>query len=271
MSEAIEEFFRNLADILTAASQSPLGIAALLVIALSFVSIAFFWREHPNYRLFAFLLLFGGAAALFWSIAESSKKPIDNASLEFHGLGLGSTRVSDFLDRFGVSRTSIISGSFKKGNTWELAPGRYDRVDVKIADNESELLEVSGFFQSGILTRFTAVNLSQMHSYDLAECNHDLAKFEAWFRANSSMTPEEYLDDGRWGYMKNEEVDSNTFVDARRAKTSTNYYEKFLIILSFVRRVEGYYQGSPLSFNDVPVEEMQNAGCYVYMSVSLRE
>lgn len=115
MSDAAKSLFDNSADIISAASQSPLGIAALVVIAISAISVIFFWNEHPLYKVLALVFLFVGAAGLIVS-ANGTARPIEQSEAETLRATHGSEGISLFGITLGASGEKAVTDSLNLGN-----------------------------------------------------------------------------------------------------------------------------------------------------------
>lgn len=68
----MDQLFKSLPDIIKAAAQSPLGILALLVVALSILAYVFFARASVKTRVGIFVLLFAGVLAFGVAVLRAS-------------------------------------------------------------------------------------------------------------------------------------------------------------------------------------------------------
>ncbi|HMN74924.1 MAG TPA: hypothetical protein PKC97_02585 [Burkholderiaceae bacterium] len=68
----MDQLFKSLPDIIKAAAQSPLGILALLVVALAILAYVFFARASARVRVGIFVLLFAGVAGFGVAVLRST-------------------------------------------------------------------------------------------------------------------------------------------------------------------------------------------------------
>lgn len=62
----MKDFFENLADILANLPDNPLAIVSLIVLLVGFLAFRFFANEALPYKVFAFLVIFVGAAGIVY-------------------------------------------------------------------------------------------------------------------------------------------------------------------------------------------------------------
>lgn len=103
-----------LPDIIKAAASSPLGIIALMVIALSFLAYRFFRRSSDVWKFGALLLLFGGCLAFGAAVLREVNAPDPGGDTE----GVAS---SSFLES---ALTRLVAESEKAKKARTIGPGR---------------------------------------------------------------------------------------------------------------------------------------------------
>jgi hypothetical protein len=79
---SLEPIVKSLPEIIKQASQSPLGILALLIVALFGLAIYFFRRAPLPWRGAVFLIFAAGVAAFGWELSQVAAKP---SSLHYEG------------------------------------------------------------------------------------------------------------------------------------------------------------------------------------------
>jgi hypothetical protein len=112
----------NIPEVIREASQSPLGIFALMIIAISLIGFFFFRTAEQKTRLWIFLILFGGVVAFglatsrlsfegrptnpAWSVASSSS-PTASPVIHWVQDGLASSSVVELESRLKVANMAL--------------------------------------------------------------------------------------------------------------------------------------------------------------------
>ncbi|MFL0995620.1 hypothetical protein ACJO1Z_22790 [Vibrio parahaemolyticus] len=63
----------NYAEIIASAASSSFGMFALIVILMSLIAIAMFWKSHDRYRIIAFIFVFVGLLSFGKSVTDEKK------------------------------------------------------------------------------------------------------------------------------------------------------------------------------------------------------
>ncbi|WP_424986405.1 hypothetical protein [Microbulbifer sp. S227A] len=188
MWDAAKSFFENAAEIISAASQSPLGIAALIIIIISIISVIFFWKEHPYYRVFAFVCLLAGAAGIFLSSNTPSPDPSDDPiapsrhDVSLMNISLGQSDPADIAAALGTEESNFrvrelnlteagISGRFQSYFGYKSINDLPGRVAVHVYARDGKAFAVSLWFD----TSDTGVESSGRY------CNAYRTHFENWY------------------------------------------------------------------------------------------
>ena len=82
----MRDIMRNIPEIIEQASKSPLGILALMILALAFLGYFFFRRANVNVRISIYLLLFVGAALCGFALLRARQSVVATSSSGTDGL-----------------------------------------------------------------------------------------------------------------------------------------------------------------------------------------
>lgn len=106
------EAVKTLPDIIKEASQSELGILALLIVAVGLLAYVFFRTSSDKVKLIAFLLIFAGAAAYGIAVVraahpQGSGAAAQNSAAEHRDTVVIAGTVVDAIDGHGIGQAQV--------------------------------------------------------------------------------------------------------------------------------------------------------------------
>lgn len=99
----MKSFFDNVPEIIKAAASSPLGLFALMILALAFLAFFFFRKASERTRISIFVLMFCGVIVFGFAISDEMNKPKPN--------GIKQEKV---VDKCSIPEGSLVKGSSGK-------------------------------------------------------------------------------------------------------------------------------------------------------------